>query len=211
MAQQIKIDSELMYGFSGAVLSARYDQPKKTPPFHIKLWDLCCDPYPWVAIAAPRHHAKAQSLDSKVLTPGGWCRLGDLELGSKLFAGNGNVTEVVGFSPITEMDLYRVTTADGKSTLCNLDHLWNVEIPSNQPGKLQTLTLADILKYWKTERTDGKTEYRVRIPCIKPVKFNKQDLLIDPYTLGLWLGDGSSDGGCIWSNDPEILEYIPYT
>lgn len=58
----IKLDSEIMYGFSGSVLSARYDQPRQTPDFHLKLWDLVCSPAKRVAIAAPRGHAKTTAV-----------------------------------------------------------------------------------------------------------------------------------------------------
>lgn len=39
----------------------RFDSPKKTPVFHKELWELCCDQNPFVAIAAPRSHAKSST------------------------------------------------------------------------------------------------------------------------------------------------------
>jgi len=58
----IKLDAEIMYGFSGSVLSARYDQPRQTPDFHLELWKLCCSDAKRVAIAAPRGHAKTTAV-----------------------------------------------------------------------------------------------------------------------------------------------------
>jgi len=58
----IRLDSDLLLGFSGAVLSARYDQPKPTPNFHKELWDLCCDKARHIAAAAPRGHAKTTAV-----------------------------------------------------------------------------------------------------------------------------------------------------
>lgn len=40
------------------------------------------------------------------------------------------------------------------------------------------------------------------------VDWSKQDVTIDPYFLGLWLGDGHSRGPCITNMEPEIEEYL---
>lgn len=39
------------------------------------------------------------------------------------------------------------------------------------------------------------------------VKWEKRDVKIDPYILGMWLGDGNSRGDGFTTNDPELLEY----
>ena len=52
----------------------------------------------------------------------------------------------------------------------------------------------------------------LEIPMVSPVQFDDPgELLIDPYTLGLWLGDGYKRDGSICSGDPEVWEYVPYT
>lgn len=58
----MKLTKELIYGFSGAVLSSKYDNPVPTPWFHLEWWDLCCSDAPYVAIAAPRGHAKSTAI-----------------------------------------------------------------------------------------------------------------------------------------------------
>lgn len=42
----------------------------------------------------------------------------------------------------------------------------------------------------------------------KAVQYDKKELLIDPYLLGAWIGDGYSRTGSISSVDPEIIDYI---
>lgn len=46
------------------------------------------------------------------------------------------------------------------------------------------------------------------IPVCKPLQYPEVDLPADPYTLGAWLGDGSSRGPVITSMDPEIVDRI---
>lgn len=40
------------------------------------------------------------------------------------------------------------------------------------------------------------------------VQWNKKEVLIDPYLLGLWLGDGCSNGMSIASNDEEVVSFL---
>lgn len=55
----IVIDSHLIEGFMETFLHADLDQPKPTPEWHRQLWRLFCSDNPYVAVAAPRGHAKS--------------------------------------------------------------------------------------------------------------------------------------------------------
>lgn len=57
----IRLDAELMEGFVRTFLFERFDSPKATPRFHKELWQLCCANSPFVAVAAPRGHAKSSA------------------------------------------------------------------------------------------------------------------------------------------------------
>lgn len=46
------------------------------------------------------------------------------------------------------------------------------------------------------------------ITTAAPVQHSEKDLLVDPYTLGVWLGDGTTRNGGLTCADPEIVEYI---
>lgn len=57
------LDSETIEGFVGSLLQRKFDQATAIPNFHKELWDLCCDEKnKYVAIAAPRSHAKSTSI-----------------------------------------------------------------------------------------------------------------------------------------------------
>ncbi len=58
----MKLTKELVHGFSGSVIASKYDQPVPTPWFHLEWWDLCCSDATYVAIAAPRGHAKSTAI-----------------------------------------------------------------------------------------------------------------------------------------------------
>ncbi|MEO6089922.1 MAG: helicase-related protein, partial [Umezawaea sp.] len=117
---------------------------------------------------------KAQPLDSLVLTPTGFRRMGDLALGDEVVAADGEVTVVTGVFPQGERDVYRVVLSDGKTVESDLDHLWAVRRGSSAP--LEVLPLREI-------RAAGAVEW-----CLPTVTAPELDCLgerpVEPYELG---------------------------
>jgi hypothetical protein len=159
----------------------------------------------------PRGHLKAQPLNRKVLTPYGWKTVGELKVGDAVVCGEtGLETRVTHLHPISKMKVFKITTSDQRVTLCNEEHLWNVIIPSNKP-ETQTLSLKQIKSNYLTPRYDKRTgkhyaEARYRIELVAAQFQHNDSLPIDPYTLGAWLGDGTTVESAITSNDPEVID-----
>ena len=55
----MKLTKDVVAGFVGSVLSSRFDGQSSSPDFHHECWELCCSNEKFVAIAAPRGHAKS--------------------------------------------------------------------------------------------------------------------------------------------------------
>lgn len=58
----MKVTKDVIAGFVGSVLSSRFDGQSSTPEFHHECWELCCSNNQYVAIAAPRSHAKSTAI-----------------------------------------------------------------------------------------------------------------------------------------------------
>jgi predicted phage terminase large subunit-like protein len=56
------LSSTVIHGFVQSCLQRKFDQPVKTPACHLEWWDLCCSEDKFVAIAAPRKHAKSTAI-----------------------------------------------------------------------------------------------------------------------------------------------------
>lgn len=184
------------------------------PKFHVELYGLVPKVKRLCAVA-PRGHAKAESIDSLLLTPSGWKRFGEIKVGDKAIGRDGKETLVTHVHPISKMPLYRVTTRDGRSILCNPEHVWCVQTPSNTGEKIVEKTTEELLSNYKSERYDKRSkkhyvEYRYFLPTVEPIQFSEKEFKVDPYTLGAWLGDGTSLSSGITSNDEELISYIPY-
>lgn len=53
------LTAELIEGFVGSVLAKKFDEATAIPTLHKELWELAASPAQYVAIAAPRGHAKS--------------------------------------------------------------------------------------------------------------------------------------------------------
>lgn len=60
--KKLKLTPELIHGFSGGLLSKGFDEPAPTPEAHLEWWEMCCSDHRFVAIAAPRGHAKTTAI-----------------------------------------------------------------------------------------------------------------------------------------------------
>ena len=138
---------------------------------------------------------KAQPLDAKVLTPNGWMLMRNIKIGDEIINSLGDVSKVTDIYPQGRKKVFKVEFTDGSSTECTEDHLWKVITPLRKHGKYSSLVLPlseikDTL-YLKSQGNLKIPNLRYFIPLVKPVNFSKKDLLIDPYLLGVLLGDGS--------------------
>jgi predicted phage terminase large subunit-like protein len=53
---------EVIEGFQGSILRNRFDNPSPVPDFHREIWGLMCLDNRYVAVAAPRGHAKSTAV-----------------------------------------------------------------------------------------------------------------------------------------------------
>jgi phosphate starvation-inducible PhoH-like protein len=135
---------------------------------------------------------RAMPVDTPVLTPDGFRPIGSLAVGDLVVGSDGKPTPVIGVYPQGEKDIYRVTTQDGASTLCSGDHLWAVATRDDRRrGKpLRVLTAREMIGNLRAGHY-----HRYELPLHSaPVCFPYQEVPMDPYALGLLLGDGCLTG-----------------
>ena len=143
-------------------------------------------------LAASGGSGKAQSLDSKIMTPHGWTTMGDIKTGDEVIAMDGTTTKVIGVFPQGTKPMYQVTMSDKSSTQCCDEHLWFTQsIPerSETEDEWKVRTLGEIKSHFKTGK---KQQNYYTIPMVAPIQFPAQNLYIDPYLLGVLIGDGST-------------------
>ncbi len=58
----MRVTADIVKGFVKSILSNQFDGAVESPSFHEECWDLCCSSNQFVAIAAPRGHAKSSAI-----------------------------------------------------------------------------------------------------------------------------------------------------
>lgn len=77
-------------------------------------------------IIGPSSFGKAQPLDSLVLTPNGFKRMGDMQLYDDVIGRDGKTHKVVGIFPQGVRPIYKLTFSNGATCECDIEHLWTV-------------------------------------------------------------------------------------
>ena len=130
---------------------------------------------------------RAQPYGAAVLTPNGFMPIGTLQVGDLVIGSDGTPTPVLGVYPQGVKDVYRVTTQDGASTLACGEHLWTVTTPDDRRrGTKRTVETLDMIGHLRW----GAGAHRYELPVVDAVEFEPQEVPLDPYALGLLLGDG---------------------
>lgn len=148
---------------------------------------------------------KDQWVGCKIKVPNGWKRMGDIKVGDTVIAKDGTPSNVLGVYPQGKKDMYQITFVDGRSTLCSLTHLWKVyhkNINKSYPDKphWKICETKEIIRLLSIKNTF------TYVDLIEPEITKDIDLPIDPYVLGVLLGDGSiSSGSIVLTTDEEIL------
>ncbi len=140
---------------------------------------------------ARRGAGKAHPYSQKVITPEGIKSWGDINVGSKLYGDDGKVTTVIDVPYDEESDIYTLTLKDGRKIDTTLGHLWKVL----KKGKEYIVSTEELLKIFRNHHKIsghilfGK-EYKISIPVNSAVEFPYQPIEVDPYTMGILLGNG---------------------
>ena len=158
---------------------------------------------------------KAQPDEALVLTPTGFRRIADLNVGSPVLAPDGRVCAVTGVFPQGKKTIYRITFEDGRAAECCDDHLWKVWTRTSQyiPGAprhacgkrsmgWRVVALSDIRRWFGIRRAMFE---RTAVPLVAPFALERtpQDLPIPPYALGALIGDGDLGNSCIKLSSPD--------
>ena len=72
----------------------------------------------------PAGTGKAQTLDSLILTPNGYVKMGDITVGDEVIGVDGLPIKVNGVYPQGEKEIYEISFSDGTKTECCGEHLW---------------------------------------------------------------------------------------
>ena len=123
-------------------------------------------------------------------------------------------------NPIILEDEYKIYFEDGEIISCNGEHLWKVwDSNFDKSGRYDdkwVLRNTDFI-YHTFDRNKNNlnkkwSDYRYKVPINKPINYPQRthfgERTIDPYLLGVWLGDGSKNAPNIASSGRDVNEMV---
>ena len=162
-----------------------------------------------------RKNGKAISLDTNIPTPFGNRLLRDIHEGDIIFGADGKPTRVLFESEIQYRPCYKILFENGEEIISADNHRWLVKCRNDKkPDNLVVRTTQEMYdKGIYLQRKDGKgKEYNWRTILTNPVEYEPKEYIVDPYVLGLWLGDGDSAGPEFTTqyqfDDYKIYDYV---
>ena len=145
---------------------------------------------------------KGLPLDTEIPTLEGWSTMKDLKIGDTVFDKDGKQCKVVVKSEIHNNPCYKIHFSKDISIIADEEHRWLISFsthPSTKyKGQLREVIMTTKELYEYLQYYNPKNQYQIpKIYLNKELDLSEQNLPIDPYVLGLWLGDGTADNGRI--------------
>jgi hypothetical protein len=179
-------------------------------------------------LLSTRELGKLLRTDELVRVKDGWKKIGELNVNDEVYSIDGTLSKVTNKTDLqTNVEMYKITLRDGREIECCEDHLWYVyshdKHRNNPDNPYVTKSTKEMFAKYKRIRKDSKhkqiygvdrmcEEYLYAIPNNKCISEDTvKELPLDPYLLGLLLGDGcitDSALASLTSEDEQIINYV---
>ena len=176
-----------------------------------------------IIVAARPGVGKALALDTPLPTPTGWTTMGEVAVGNELLGADGRPTRVVAATDVMlGRPCYEVEFSDRTVIAADAAHQWLTETRASRKSAQAAAVNYNRYKNQRTfaaVRTTGEIAGSLRcdtqdrrlnhsVVNARALDLPDREFLVPPYTLGAWLGDGTSAAAQITTVDPEIVMRI---
>ena len=210
-AQHYQVDSYFLYLERKRDYKDKFYKPRRKKFFDFELTQalqgMIDDKYDILCISMVPGSGKAQPLYSKVLTPEGFVRMGDIKVGQEVIDGEGNIANVIGVYPQGKRPTYQITFDDGSMCKASDNHLWYVKTRDDRKRNkdYRIIKTTDMLSNY---RLGGDNRCNYCLPYIPKFDFSHTELPLHPYFVGIMLGDGCMSNLTVTLPDVDIRDRI---
>ena len=191
-------------------------------PFNFKRYPfqraIADDLHPNLDCIKPSQVGLALDLDTPIATLQGWTTMRDIQVGDVIFDEQGHPCNVTYISPIYEDRLcYEVIFDNGDVLVADENHRWLIGSNKafcrdglyNQTGRIpndSSYSRHHVVNTGELKKLLD-TNARFYIDNTKALDLPEAELPLDPYLLGLWLGDGSSASASLTMSAEDFPDY----
>lgn len=143
-----------------------------------------------------------QPRDARIVTPTGWTTMGEVAVGDYVVGSDGRPTRVLEVHEKGERQVYALRFSDGSVVEACAEHRFKVRRDRCQPWR--EMTVREIAAC--TEKpAAGRQKYWLHVPDAEPVHYAPlaEPLPMDPWLLGVLLGDGGLSTHAIYLTNPD--------
>jgi len=166
----LKWQSDIVYDFYGTLKDNGYRQ------------------YEYLYLEIPKKNGKCLHTETDIPTPLGWKKMKDLKPSDYVFGDDGKPCKILyATDSMYDHKCYKVVFEDGNYIIADDGHLWETTtyIPWMKTKLHNTIDIKNTLNYQKG--------FNHKIKVASHLEYGEKELLIHPYVLGVWLGDGRTD------------------
>ena len=185
---------------------------KQLLPLARSLQDLEMGRIKLLGLSLPPGVGKALANETPVLTRNGWKAHGDLVVGDEVIGLDGKYKKVLAVHPKCMMDC-EVEFSNGEKIICHENHEWPIHDRGKRSGHDYVAETKRLEK--RKLNSGGEIGHRGHRYVIQAmhrgyVQGEEKDLPLDPYTLGVWLGDGTNTNPtiCCAKDDISVIERV---
>lgn len=163
-------------------------------------------------LSVPPQHGKLASNDTPVLTTSGFKNHGDLVVGDYVYGLDGEPKRVTHIFPKQLADKI-IRFSNGEEIKVHGNHEWVLHDRKKHGAPIVQIETKNIEVHANNIVGRGH-RYRYLLPERVGLQTEHNKLLVDPYTLGLWLGDGQTTASRITMSNADgsvIIPTLPYT
>ena len=166
--------------------------PLRLYPFQVELINAFHNNRFSIALTA-RQMGKALALDTPLPTPTGWTTMGAVKPGDYVLGDDGRPV-LVSFAtdPMYDHECFEVEFDNGEVITADAEHLWQVGGSIWRDREPREMTTKELLPWLEKAKRQGQSIY---IATADALELPEIALPVEPYTLGVWLGDGNSADG----------------
>jgi predicted phage terminase large subunit-like protein len=147
-----------------------------------------------ICLSVPPRHGKGYPVDFPVLTTKGWKKHGELKFGDYVYNDKGDQVMVLANQKPYYHPSLKVVFSTGEEHIVTKEHLWKVLFSretrkDNKHGRERYEEIVETQDIFDKQQNNSRSP---SVAIAEPLKNKQKTLVIDPYVLGLWLGDGLS-------------------
>lgn len=153
-------------------------------------------------------------ISENILCKNGWRKAETINIDDEVYGIDGYTHKVKHINKKDNQDIYSLTLRDGSNIILGVDSILRVATRKQEYNmrkygdkRFKYVSITDLLKDYKNSNTgfDNREIMHYKYSClpIEPVQYENLNLPLNPYLLGLLLGDGGFTEHMVTFTNPE--------